>query len=298
LTYPLFHPRSRRPIPLTLSREEFAREFPREGDQIEFKAGVGKAIRETAVAFSNVAGGVILVGVDDAGTPRGRALEGSTADAIHDALSSAHELGRYDLHPLDVEGMAVTVLAIARREQGFAQNADGRVLVRRGTRDAPLFGADLQRLINERSAVRFETTITDVAVGDVADEPLGRLGGIHGWAGDASPLERMEEAGLARDGRLTVAGALYLLEDPAAVLGKAFVEIIRYPDDHTPDYDRREEVRGPLDIQLQAATRAVVDHLGTELVEGRQHVVHPEPPGGLGLLRLRSPRTVPNEAPR
>ena len=52
---------------------------------------------------------------------------------------------------------------------------------------------------------------------------------------------------------LSVAGALYLLADPARVLGKAFVEVFRYPDDAL-DYDRREEFGGPLQRQVGAAS--------------------------------------------
>ena len=63
-----------------------------------------------------------------------------------------------------------------------------------------------------------------------------------------------------------MAGALYLLDDPATELGKAYVEILRYPDDATHDYDRRDEVRGPLDRQLETATRLVMEHLGTDLI--------------------------------
>lgn len=267
MAYPLFHPRNREPIPPTISREVFARAFPREGDHVEFKAGVSEsAIQATAVAFSNAAGGVILVGVDDAGHLVGRRLEGGTGDAIHNALSTAHDLGRYELHPLDVGGIGIVVVSVARREHGFAQTSNGRILVRRGTRDAPVFGADLQRLINERSATRFETTLTDVALAAAAPEPLERIREIHGWTDRRSIEARLEQAGLAHAGRLTVAGALCLLDDPATVLGKAYVEVMRYPDDGTLDYDRREEVRGPLDAQLRTATAAVVDHLGTELV--------------------------------
>lgn len=267
MAYPLFHPRSRRPAPLTLSREGFTREFARESERVEFKAGVGESvIQASAVAFSNAVGGVILVGVDDAGAVRGRALEGGTADAIHNALSSAHDLGRYELHSLDVDGLGITIVSVARREQGFAQTSNGRVLVRRGTRDAPIFGAELQRLINERSVARFETTLTDTRLSSVVPEALEHLRAAYGWSNEGELDERLEQAGLAREASLTVAGALHLLDDPAAILGKAYVEVLRYSDDQTPDYDRRQEIRGPLDSQLQAATRAVVDHLGTELV--------------------------------
>jgi len=267
LAYPLFHPRCRRQAPLTLSRDAFAREFPAEDAFVEFKTGVGTGqIQSSAVAFSNADGGVVLVGVGDDGTVVGRMLNPGTADAIHTAMSDGHDLGRYEVSALDVDGTAITVISIARREEGFAQTSNGRVLVRRGTLDMPIFGADLQRLINERSAVRFEATLTGVPVEAADGAAFERLRKACGWP-SVGPVEGLlADAGLVHGQRLSVAGALILLADPGVELGKAYVEILRYSDDTTHDYDRREEIRGPLDHQVRAATTAIMDHLGTDLV--------------------------------
>ena len=57
--------------------------------------------------------------------------------------------------------------------------------------------------------------------------------------------DRLAEHGLLlRDGgdRLTVAGALYLIPDPAERLGKTFIEILRFPADGA-SYDRRLEIQ-------------------------------------------------------
>jgi ATP-dependent DNA helicase RecG len=63
-----------------------------------------------------------------------------------------------------------------------------------------------------------------------------------------------------------VAGALYLLPDPSRTLGKTFVEILRFPDDSGVDYDRREQIDGPLHHVLEETVRRVARELGTELV--------------------------------
>jgi len=62
--------------------------------------------------------------------------------------------------------------------------------------------------------------------------------------------------------------------------------VLRYPDDATADYDRRDEARGPLDRQLEVTTRHLIEHLGTEKV-------------ALGVRRFdlpRSPEVVVREA--
>lgn len=253
-------------MPPSLTRAEFAQEFAGESELVEFKRGTGReALQSTAVAFSNSRGGVVLIGVEDDGSIAGRSADGGTLDAIHTALRDAHDLGRYEIASVDIDGTPVVVLSVARREQGFAQTSSGRVLLRRGTQDAALFGADLQRLINERSSARFESTPTGIALEHADPEARERLRDAYGWS-HRSTVERLSDVGLLQDGTLTVAGALHLLADPASTLGKAYVEVLRYPDDTTLDYDRRDEVRGPLARQVEAGVRLVTGHLGSDLV--------------------------------
>ena len=78
--------------------------------------------------------------------------------------------------------------------------------------------------------------------------------------------DRLRAAELAIGERLTVAGALYLLPDPLRSLGKTFVEVLRFPDDSSVDYDRREQVDGPLHHVLEETVRRVAGELGTQLV--------------------------------
>jgi ATP-dependent DNA helicase RecG len=87
-----------------------------------------------------------------------------------------------------------------------------------------------------------------------------------GWPDDSIAPYPLDDVGLARDGLLTVAGALCLLPDPSERLGKTYVEILRYPADSGTEYDRREEVRGPLDAQLREAISRLSRDLGRELV--------------------------------
>jgi ATP-dependent DNA helicase RecG len=249
-----------------LSRSEFRDLFPAEGELIEFKSGTGeRPIQASSVAFSNADGGVILIGVQDDGTVVGRPLNSGTADAVHQALSATNDIGRYELHGLDIDGIPITVIAVARREDGFAQTSNGRVLVRRGSRDEALFGSDLQRFINERAHRRFEETPT-VEISDAQPELFARLANAYGWSDHERSGDRLRSQGFAVEARLTVAGALYLTADPAQVLGKAYVEILRFGDETTTDYDRRDELRGPLTEQLEASVARISDLLGTELV--------------------------------
>jgi predicted HTH transcriptional regulator len=130
-----------------MSVAEFRRAFPGESQHVEFKRGTSmEQLQNTAVAFSNADGGVLLIGVQDDGAIAARALDAGTQDDIHRAMQAARDVGRYGLSQLDVDGKPVTVLSLARRREGFAQTSAGVVRVRRGTRDDPLFGAELDRI--------------------------------------------------------------------------------------------------------------------------------------------------------
>ena len=265
LSYPLFHPDSRRPSPLSLSLDEFRLAFPGESQFIEFKRGTSQEeLQNTAVAFSNADGGVILIGVRDDGSIAARALDAGTQDDIHRAMQAARDVGRYALNQIDVDGKPVCVVGVARRREGFAQTSGGVVRVRHGTRDDPLFGAELVRFANERTNARYETTAVDIPLSDASPALRRELGQALGLS--RVTADRLEAAELAEGERLTVAGALYLLADPAPTLGKAFVEVLRYPDDSTIDYDRRDEIRGPLHHVLRDTVARILDDLGTELV--------------------------------
>lgn len=263
-----------------MSTAEFERDFPGEGQYVEFKRGIGKeALQDTIVAFSNSDGGVILIGVEDDGTIVGRSLEPGTEDAIYEIARNVRSPGRYSLHQIEVDGKPLVAISIAKREEGFCQASNGVVRVRRGTRDESLFGSDLQQLVNERSTTRFEITSTQLAIAD-AEEDLARdFRDAFGW-GEEFIVDRLSEWGYANDGRLSIAGALYLVSEPDRVLGKTFVEYLRFADEETVDYELRREIRGPLPLQLEIALETILDDLGTELVV-------------LGVRRYELPRIPP-----
>ncbi len=245
---------------------DFEREFPTEGQHIEFKRGVGSdTLQDTVVAFSNANGGVILVGVEDDGAITGRKLDAGTADAIHRTIHHVRDPGRYSIHELSVGGRPVVIISVDRRNEGFAQTSSAVVKVRRGTRDEPLFGAELQRFIGERSPKPFESTLTELPLDTADPERLAEIQAAFRWDG-AEASARLEQEGLAAQGDLTVAGAMCLAADPAMTLGKVYVELLRFREDDSPDHDLRLEFRGCAQNQIEDASDRILEEVGTELV--------------------------------
>ena len=183
MAYPPFHASSSAPVPLFMSLVEFAEAFPSESEFVERKSGFNRtAVQEAVVAFSNTDGGVILIGVDDAGGIVGRELTSGMLDDIHTAIREARDPGRYAVHELSVDRRPVVVLSIARRVEGFSQTSSGRVLVRRGTMKVALFGGELARFINEPSLQRFEETEAPVTLDQADGGVLSELAASFGWS--------------------------------------------------------------------------------------------------------------------
>ncbi|HYT10023.1 MAG TPA: ATP-binding protein [Mycobacteriales bacterium] len=253
----------------TYSVEDFASLAARESDQIELKTGVGLSpLQEALVAFSNASGGTVFVGVTNEREVVGRRLDQATEDRIHEAARVAHGVGRYRIREIAVGDHPIVAVSVHRREDGFAQTSDGRLLVRRGGHNVALIGHEAWDFMSHRALRRFERSESGVPLSGADPDLLEELCGIYGWAADdPRTVERLRERGLVTgSGILTIAGVLFLT-DPAQSLGlgKAVVDVRRYPDDG-PDYDRRVSGRGPLQRQVRWVTQFIIEELGSDLV--------------------------------
>lgn len=241
--------------------------FPDEGETVERKTGAGqKGLQRSIAAFSNTAGGVILLGVDDDGSIVGRSMS-RVEDAIHQAVQTLHDPGRYGIHEIDVEGKPVTVVSVERRSEGFTQLPDSAVLVRRGAHTVPLFGAELERLVMDRALRRFELAASGVPLAEADRDIVADVRKVYGWQPKELEARLREHGLLMGDGQpeLTIAGALGLLKNPSEHLGKTYIEVLRYPDEGV-NYDRRVELAGPVHDQVASTVKLVMDELGTDLI--------------------------------
>jgi len=251
------------------TEEKFALLIERETDSVELKTGTSRdSLQAAMVAFSNGNGGVIFIGVRDDRSVIGRALDQGTDDKIHEAALAANDLGRYRVQQITVGNKPVIAVRVWRREEGFSQTSDGRILVRRGGRNVALFGSTMWEFMSERVLRRFERADAGLPLEGVSAPLLEAVSQVFGWSPRAPGLrDRLKERGLLTEQHtLTIAGALFLTEPRDSLnLNKAVVEVRRYEDDG-PDYDRREEFGGPLQEQVKDATTFVVDEIGRDLV--------------------------------
>lgn len=252
-----------------MDADAFAADFPDEGHHLEWKRGVSiDRIEEVGVAFSNADGGVLLIGVEDDGTVVGRAMTDDVELQIHKALGRAHGVGKYEIRSFFVENREVTVVSVSPAREGVAQTHDGRPLVRRGKQNVSLVGEELFLLASKRTRIRYEKSDTEMPLGRAAPGRVELLRDAFGWSDDDELTDRLAEHDLVTgegSPSLTVAGALYLLETPTDVVGRANIEIYRFPS-ADGEYDKRTLITGPVDEQVRSATEVVTSELGTELV--------------------------------
>lgn len=247
---------------------EFGTAFPLENTLIERKTGIGKKpLQEALVAFSNTSGGLILIGVKDDGVVVGRRLTSGAEQEILDSVADARDVSAPELYELSVGTTHVLAVAVAPRPTGVAQTSDGRVLVRRGARNRPLFGSDLLHFMQERTSEPFDSSDSRVPLADVPLDLLQEFQRVYGWQQDDTAEGLREHFLLRQDGRsLTVAGALFLLPEPPRRFAKAEIEVRRYRDADSAAYDVRDTFRGPLHRQVEGALTLITRDLGREIV--------------------------------
>ena len=271
-SYPPFHP-DRQSKPLLMTSEEFSTAFPSEGSYVEWKAGSsGAAIQKAVVAFSNADGGVLMLGVDDSGQPRGRALDEGLERKLWEIVNNVESPGSIEMSPLVVGEVEIAIVSVGRRLQGLAQTPDGTVLIRRGKQNLPLTGAALMELVAQRVQDSFESSPSRWLLSD-ADPELSTLlcaaFEIDPRTDERDRADALEERGMVvrRSGEavLTKAGALFLVRDAASEFGKCFVEVFRFPEEGA-EHDRRETFEGTPAQQVDAATAWIDDELGFDLV--------------------------------
>lgn len=276
ITKPTWDPSAPSRWPSQLTVEGFAETFPGESQTVEFKQGLS-SLQDSIVAFSNTApGGFILAGVKNDGRIIGLDYSALVEDRVRQAAEEVHSPGPLVIQRLRVADRSVAAIGVAPLTEGFAQTSQGRILVRTGTRRVALIGGQLVRFMHDRAASRFEAHLTDVGLAE-ADPALLADVRLHlGIADGGQASGRLTERGLvALDGgreMLTVAGALYLLNRPDRVLGKAYIEVWRYPAGSN-EPDRREEFMGPVNLQIAAVRDFMVRELGTDsaIVGLRRH---------------------------
>ncbi len=231
-----------------------------ENSGVEFKRDdlSTQDLAKELVAFSNLAGGMVLLGVEDDGTVSGltRAdLEEWVMNVCRDKIRPAIVPFFEVIRGLE-EGKDVAIVRVTRGYDVHAlwHSNSNRYLMRVGTQSREASQEELARLFQQRGTIRAE--LRPVSGAKLAHLDRRRLGNYFGdirqqdvpndkdedaWQALLVNTEIMTEEGV------TVAGMLLFGETPNRFLPHAGIDAVAYPGTEQ-DYDAQERtaIRGPM----------------------------------------------------
>jgi ATP-dependent DNA helicase RecG len=282
-----------------------------ENSGVEFKRDVlqNRDLAKELVAFSNLGGGMVLLGVDDDGTIAGLTRVGleewvmtTCRDKIRPAIIPFFEIVR-DVEP----ERDVAIVSVTRGYDVHClwHNNSNRYYIRVGTQSREATPEELARLFQQRGSIRAELRpVSGAALADLDRRRLrdyfGRIrqqdvpsdNDDAGWRTLLINTEIMTEEGV------TVGGLLLFGQMPKRFLPHSGIDAAAFPGIEK-DYAARERasLRGPL-TPLLAADGAVVEN---GLVEQALEFVRRNTPVTAALenyARRVERRTYPPEAVR
>ena len=184
-----------------------------EGETVEFKKSTGEADRgaQTVAAMANRSGGVVVFGVDPAGSVTGQAVNERTLEKVADQLSR--------IQPTPVVGVSVTEIdptrsvVVVRVESGPLRpyRWGGRVFVRVGATTKELGEEQAQQMLVEAKhrGHRWEDEPSDLSMADLDADEVGLTVREAIRRGRLAEPERAGVADLLRGlGLLTHSGAV------------------------------------------------------------------------------------------
>ena len=231
-----------------------------ENSGVEFKRDDidNRALAKELVAFSNLSGGAVLLGVEDGGT-----VSGITRDKLEEwVMTACRDKIRPAIIPFfeiirDVEpGKHVAVVRVA---PGFSvhsvwHNSGNTYYIRVGTQSREATPEELSRLFQQRGAFRAE--LRPISGAQLADLDLRRLRDYFGRVRQQATPEEGDEAGwrtlllntelMVEDG-ITLSGLLLFGTSPNRFLPFVGIDAVAFPGIEK-DYAARERatLRGPM----------------------------------------------------
>jgi ATP-dependent DNA helicase RecG len=252
--------------------------------ELRLESASAPRLAEALVAFANAGGGTLLVGVNPrTGRPQGL---GDPERALDRALEAALSADPPLILPLprlvDIGDRTVLVVSVPPGLP-HVYSFKGRYLVRDGTRNRALGPRQLRRLMMERGATRFESSVPDGAQMD--DLNASRVDHYLA-AASAMPASNAEEVLLQRGclaptdagARPTYAGLLLFGREPQRWVRSSEILVARYAGISMGDRFIKEEIRGALPEQIRQAEAFVADNVrrgvrlsGLERIEETQY---------------------------
>lgn len=201
-------------------------------------------------AFANGEGGKLIIGMSDDGKAIGVDDPKQVAKSISDTVRNRLHIVP-DVRIIEEDGVNLIQIDVEKRD--FPVDLDGKYYKKSGNTTQEVTGNDLIQLILETRGLTWtdqvltESKVASAVISQGTLDYIVSKGERCGRMSDESRAEFQYLAshfGLLEDGRMTIAAALLLSDDPSLIVPGAFVKIGKFTDDKilmAEDY-----IRGPV----------------------------------------------------
>ncbi len=228
-------------------------------------------LAESLVALANSSGGLIVLGVTDAGEPSDEIWEDEAEMALRQAISQCDPPVMCHWQTVEVGERRYVGIQTPRSLEMHSLN-DGRIFVRSGLLNRLMVGDEIRKVAAGKSAADFETepmpgaTVDDFD-GEIVQEYLAKR------KQRGSPLVTSEEqllfeiGAIDGEGTPTIAGILLFGRNPRAFLPQSGVVFVKFPgteprsSEGGASYGRRDDIHGPLARVVERAWSIVWDEM-------------------------------------
>jgi ATP-dependent DNA helicase RecG len=240
-----------------------------ESETLEFKENFGEEVIETAVAFSNKDGGIILVGVSDKGEIKGVSIGKETLKEWSNKISQTTEPTLIpEIESCKLKGKTIVVIKI-KESPLKPVSYKGVCFMRIKNSNKKLTPKEISELHLQTigsswdSFVARDSKIEDIDFGKV--EEYIKLANQTGRRKIAEkPLEVLKKLDLIKDGKPTWAAILLFGKSPQKFVPQAKIHCGRFKDEVTIIDD--ELIDGNIIDQIDKAMDFVKRHLKVEFV--------------------------------
>lgn len=235
------------------------------------------ALAAHAVALANTDGGMIVIGLDAAGTYTGPLDGGAVARALRAAVAMCAPAIPLDQFEVTATPGGPAILVRVARGTAVHALPDGRVLVRTVAANRVLHGDEIRALVSARSNGDFEADrVPGARVSDLDPDILAeflvhrahQLG--QPWQQDAGDL-LLRAGAVTPDHHVTVAGMLLFGRAPQRWLPDSGARLVRFvgpagDDSSPPAVD--QTIHGPLARVIEGLTQAILAQMRTYVRRG------------------------------
>jgi len=237
-----------------------------ESEKVEFKASLSeeREIMETICGFSNTAGGIILVGVNDNGEIVGVETGRKTIDDLLNKIKfSIEPMIIPQIEVVDIEGKKVLVISVA---EGINKPyfVGGLSFKRIGKTNQRLTKEELERMILEKykGLASFEERTIGEAIDEIDEQEIKRFVENVKSARNivlaySSIKEFLERLGLLKEGKLTNAAVLCFSRKSELYFSYAILKCGRFRNGMVSE----REITGPLLSQVENGLEFLMEHL-------------------------------------